>query len=163
VTVHHNKYRIFRNTTVSDVCWEWTGSRNECGYGTCGGDGGGSMLAHRLSYQTFCGPIPDGLEVCHTCDNRACVNPMHLFLGLHVENMRDAAQKGRLGRARGERCGAAKLTAADVLFIRSSPLGSGELAARFGVSATRICQIRKGRGWRHLPMTAAHDVEEVTA
>jgi hypothetical protein len=64
-------------TLVGD-CWEWTGSRNPKGYGSVTNGKGASMLAHRRSYEIFNGPIPDGFEVDHLCENTSCVNPAHL-------------------------------------------------------------------------------------
>lgn len=142
-----------RNTTAADSCWLWKGAVNACGYGTCGELGTDkSLLAHRASYEYFIGPIQEGMHVCHTCDVPRCINPMHLFLGTHAENMADAKQKNRFGSRRGEMNSRSKLTEKDVLFIRSSPLSSGELAVHFNITQTRICQIRKGLGWKHVPM-----------
>ena len=82
-------------------CWEWLGGRSPAGYGrfTVGSHTDNSrrrVIASRLSYELSFGAIPDGYLVCHTCDNPPCVNPAHLFLGDHKDNMQDALAKGRL-------------------------------------------------------------------
>src|SRR5262252_6678342 len=78
-------------------CWEWLGTRLDTGYGcfSVGSGPGNRHRAHRYSWELHYGPIPDGLQVIHHCDNRACVRPEHLFLGDHNMNMQDAVRKDR--------------------------------------------------------------------
>lgn len=78
-------------------CWEWKRHRNEDGYGSFRFRGG-MRLAHRVAWILSVGEIPDDLGVLHHCDNPACCNPAHIFLGTQLDNMRDAKRKGRLAR-----------------------------------------------------------------
>lgn len=137
-------------------CWIWQKSKTRNGYGKIGLGGGKTTASHRVAYMAFQGTIPDGLDVCHTCDVRACINPDHLFLGTRAENIQDAARKGRLSRqhqVKGELHPSAKLTEDAVRTIRNR-LAAGEtsaaLAKEFGVSYGLIGHVKCRRNWSHV-------------
>jgi hypothetical protein len=125
-------------------CWLWPGGLNQEGYGQKTIDGK-TYKAHRLIYELLIGPIPDGFEVCHSCDRPRCVNPEHLFLGTHADNMRDKVEKGR---ARG---GKGKLTPSKVVEIKER-LAAGEtklgLAREYNVDRKTLRKIAAGEIWR---------------
>ena len=91
---------LFHAPTGRTGCWLWPNYRNAKGYGTICFDGN-KYSVHRLSFQHFKGIIPAGMHVMHECDNPACFNPTHLFLGTHQDNMQDMVRKGRHGRKKG--------------------------------------------------------------
>lgn len=134
-------------------CWLWMGSSLPKGYGMFW-DGERHVRANRASWRLFRGEIPGGAHVLHKCDVPACVNPGHLFLGSHQENIDDREAKGRnkLPPPRteglsGEANGRAKLTRDQVEQIRADSRPSRELGRIYGVSKTQIQVIRNGRGW----------------
>ena len=96
--------RFWDRVCIGDACWEWHGGvRNAQGYGGFNWNGK-KQMAHRVAWQLWVGPIPEGMSVLHRCDNRLCVRPDHLFLGTHLDNMRDAVAKQRTRRFRITHC-----------------------------------------------------------
>ena len=141
-------------------CWLWLGalSGSRYGYGQFRTGKGAQRVgttAHRASWELFRGPIPEGLFVCHHCDTPGCVNPSHLFLGTHQQNMDDARRKGRpiggIGpRVRGVGHHNAKLTEPQVLAIRSDGRGGHDIAATYGISQSTVWNIKQRHTWAHL-------------
>lgn len=144
-------------------CWPWLGDKTYHGYGRFspypirskpGRPKPSPVMAHRLAWQYTHGPIPNGLECCHRCDNKPCCNPAHLFLATHKENMADMVQKGRQAFLKGELHGEAKLTEKEVRQIRNDyvpyVVTLNTLAGRFGVSKKLIFLIVHHLAWQHL-------------
>lgn len=134
-------------------CWDWIGTKDSKGYGKIWV---GEKLArsHRVAYTIHVGNIPDGLIVCHHCDNPGCVNPDHLFVGTNADNMKDKTCKGRArGQGKGESHSLAKLTEDDIRSIRkekASGVRQRVLARKYGVSEQHMSDICKGRYWSHV-------------
>lgn len=144
--------RFFSRVEITGHCWLWHGAIQNKGYGHFPHKGS-HLGAHRYSYVLFKGDIPKGLFVCHHCDNPACVNPVHLFVGTPTDNTHDAMSKGRL--ARGTSNGRTKLTPIQAAYIRRIwkphvPPYQYELAAQFGVSRRTIWEIVHGKIWKHI-------------
>lgn len=135
-------------------CWLWKAYRSDKGYGRLRFRGKGHM-AHRVSYTLFSGTIPEGLNVCHKCDNPPCVNPAHLFVATQKENVDDMIKKGRKVVARGEDAGLAKLTLEQVEFViknyrpKHREFSGAALARQFGVTKACIHDIIRRKSWRH--------------
>ena len=154
-------------------CWLWQGGlHNPRGYGQFH-IGYRSILAHRASYELFCGPIPPGLWVLHNCDNSLCVNPDHLYLGTTVENVRDQKERKRWayglkngvhthpeGHACGERVKGAKLTAKQVIEMRKLRAEGWlhrQLAEKFGVARQTVTGVVSGKEWAHIQSSEQAD------
>lgn len=138
-----------------DACWIWQASIDEGGYGcfyATTEEGGLQIKAHRYAWILTHGKIPDGLQVCHACDNPPCVNPAHLFIGTATDNMADMIAKGR--KPRGEASGTARLTDDNVRYIREhyrpGETTFTEFANMFGVTYHAIANLIRRKTWKHL-------------
>jgi hypothetical protein len=135
---------------VSTNCWEWTGSKTRWGYGQIRANKK-VYATHRLAYELARGPIPQGMFVCHRCDNPGCINPDHLFIGTAADNTADMMAKGRHARVRGGEHSSSKLTEADVRAIRAATnVSQRRLAEQYGVGSTTIHAILRRKTWSHL-------------
>ena len=133
-------------------CWLWAGSVNNSGYGMFCREQGKAGSAHRISYEIFCEPIPEGLHILHRCDNRVCVNPEHLFFGTNQDNIADMVQKGRQRVLKGEEIGNSKLTEKQVreIFAQRGQKPQRAIAVEYGVARQTIKDILKGKTWKHI-------------
>ena len=124
-------------------CWSWLGAAIPTGYGHFGVNGK-AKKAHRISYELFVGPIPDGMHVCHSCDTPACVNPDHLWIGTHRANAIDMNRKGRNA--------ATRLTESDVRQIRNLAglVTRKALGRMFGVDHSTIGYVIRRQTWAHV-------------
>ena len=142
--------RFWSKVDKSGDCWEWTAHRTPLGYGRFNTGDDFIEGAHRMAWRLSNGPIPAGTEICHHCDNPPCVNPEHLFLGSHADNMGDAARKKRLPGNRTRLTPGAKITPAMAQEIRAlrGTAPYRVIGARYGIGASQVCQIMLGRQWR---------------
>lgn len=152
------EYLLERTVVPQDInsCWLWTGSVGNSGYGIADGRfvNQKKMSAHRLSYLIYKGELNKKLEVCHTCDNRKCVNPDHLWLGSHKENIHDAIHKNRvvIGRI-GIKHHNAILNEEQVLDIyRRAHSGEVQrrIAEEYGVSYQTVSDIKLKNKWKEI-------------
>lgn len=143
------RLEIRSNPNSATGCWDFIGNKNPAGYGQLTINRK-TFLAHRLSYALYVGPIPNGMHVLHRCDVRACMNPDHLFLGTHQDNMADKMSKGRHVAPKGTQHGSAKLTEANVLAIRADSRIQIEIATAYGISQTAVCDIKNRKRWKHI-------------
>ncbi len=131
-------------------CWLWISSLSkEDGYGAVYIEGV-KYKAHRVMYEMHRGNIPTGLQVCHKCDVPSCVNPDHLFLGTHLENMADRDRKGRRRPPKGTTNGFAKLNDDTIRAIRAAKGTQMEIAAAFGTDQTNVSLILRRKRWAHV-------------
>ena len=153
--------RLVKHITINKTsnCWEWNGSKRG-GYGRMiiGSRTDGtrkSVSAHRVSYELKYGEIPDGIEICHRCDNPCCVNPEHLFAGTRQDNIDDRQRKGRNITFVGEEQPRSKLTRKAVKDARWERAYKGtsyqKLADKYGVSKKTILNAINGKTWKCVP------------
>lgn len=137
---------------LPDSCWIWLASLWPDGYGKFVPFHNGSMRAHRWSYEYHIGPIPEDLLVLHECDVKECVNPDHLFLGTHKDNMKDRNNKNR--QVQGENVNTAKLIADEVkeirLLYKNNMCTQKDLSSEFGVTPAMISSIIRRKSWKSI-------------
>lgn len=143
--------RFLKYINKKGECWIWSSARNNKGYGFFSYKGK-ATLAHRFSYEVYVGNIKKGFQICHICDNPACVNPKHLFMGTQIQNMKDCVQKKRNRPPRGEKHPSAKLTINNVKKIRkmyeTGNYFHKELGIMFGVTKQNIGDILNYKIWK---------------
>jgi len=152
--------RFWEKVAKTNSCWLWTSAVSTGGYGSFSATSIGlsrSAPAHRVSWILTNGNIPGGLYVLHRCDNRLCVNPAHLFLGSHMDNMVDKVTKNRQSKGaahsstcRGVLVGNSKLTETMVQNIRLDPRSQTTIAAEYGVTQGLVSYVKNRKIWRHL-------------
>lgn len=152
-------------------CWLWSAGKIGSGYGAFYPEPQKQVRAHRFSYDAFVGPIPVGLLVCHKCDVPACVNPEHLFVGTHLDNMRDATKKGRrspppnvrnnpewearrrAAMPKGEdnkMCRHSDDTVRKIKALRANKAGPRKIATELNLPETFVQDVIYGRARRHI-------------
>lgn len=159
--------RFWPKVAKTAECWTWQACKGRRNYGLFF-DGSRLIPAHRFAWEITHGPIPEGLLVCHRCDNPPCVNPAHLFLGTHQENMLDRNKKGRA--ARGERhvsrLHPETLMRGDSHYSRTRPerLARGERNAKTTLTADQVRAIRAayGTGPSYADLAQAYGVDRGT-
>lgn len=146
-----------------DECWDWTGagcdSQNKYGRILAGGR---IWHAHRLSFSIANGDIPKGMCVCHSCDRYQCVNPKHLWLGSHADNMSDMKNKGR--SLKGESHHEAVLLDSQVGYIKrliEAGYSDSTIAGWYCIHRMQIGRIRRGNNWRHIEPAVLHPFHAV--
>lgn len=143
-----DKIAFYSSPPDEHGCILWIGSKKPSGYGQIH-TADGLLYAHHVAWRFANGPIPQGMVIRHKCDVRDCINPDHLEIGTHADNVADKVARGRA--TNGERSNLTKLTAAKVLEIRRrSDETPKSLGDEFGVTASNIVAILKRKSWKHL-------------
>lgn len=143
---------IFESHVIrKDGCWDWNGSLS----GTYGHMrfNNKNIGIHRASWMIHRGEIPEGYSICHTCDNKSCSNPDHLFLGTPKDNIQDMFNKGRENKPQGEKIGTSKLTNENVFRIKeliNMGVSCTRIAKDFGVHCMTVYDIKHNKTWKHI-------------
>jgi hypothetical protein len=143
-TRFENKISMEPNTG----CWLWAGNSTHHGYGYVWVNDYVRKIAHRVAWELYVGPIPAGLYVLHKCDTRACVNPLHLFVGTAADNTKDCINKGRFSS--GERHWHSKLSVGDILAIRKDSRRQQRISEDYGVNQQTVSAIKNHTKWKHV-------------
>ena len=141
--------RFWAKVEKGPSCWIWTAGRDKDGYGKFWFRGKHSR-AHIASYLIHVGEIPEGMLVCHDCDNPWCVRPDHLFLGTYQDNSDDMVAKGRSADRAGEKNGAAKLTLElieEAHRMKAAGIPQVRIAEHMNVSTAAISMALNGKTW----------------
>lgn len=136
------KERFEEKFYITPGCWIWTALKNDAGYGKINIKGK-MERAHRVSYEMYVGPIPDGLFLLHSCDNPACVNPAHLTPGNQKQNIHDMWQKGRASKPPPKLN--KNLTPELIEIIKNSPLSQVKLSKLYGVGEATVWRIKNDK------------------
>ena len=145
------RQRLKSKIEIKNGCWEWCGCITKLGYGHTSYRSK-TLPAHRISYMVFHGDIPPGINVCHKCHNRRCINPDHLILGTQSENMKSCFLESRKSH-KGENHPGAKLEEKDIhdiFYLSKSGMTQTKIAERYGVYQGTISAILKRRLWSHI-------------
>lgn len=151
---YRSEYERFWSKAIPEPmsgCWLWMGYISANGYGSFTTSTDTPEWAHRAAWRLTHGSVPEGIWVLHKCDNRACVNPDHLFLGTNSDNVADMVAKGR--NLRGERQNGATITdamARTILDLAARGESRKEIARRYGISYANVCNVVAGRTFAHL-------------
>lgn len=126
------------NKAGEDDCWEWTGAHIRKGYGMIRDANMENRLAHRVMYELFVGPIPEGMNICHICDNPKCVNPNHLYAATQSQNIQDAYSRNRMFYKQD------KCLIMNIRSDRDSGMLLREISAKYSVPMTTVARYCKG-------------------
>lgn len=158
-----NFWKYVAKCKAYEGCWEWQGYVKPDGYGQTGVRIQGTRLAHKVAWIVTNGLVPDGMFVCHKCDNPRCCNPNHLFLGTPKDNSQDMTKKGRAAsgvrngmsthkeaRHWGTKNGSAKLTQSAAMQVFIAEGTQRDIAARFGICQNQVSRIKRKLDWAHI-------------